>query len=521
MKSFKVIVSLLLILVLTLTCAFAANGKGNNGFKTGNLTGKSTEAKAKIATKFLEKETGKAFKVRTSNKDNLGLTTIRTQQYFNDVPVYGFDQIVNIAEDGVVKSQIGFVAEGLEKQLSEMKKSVSPKQAIKIAEKELTFNPQYDVDPTADLYVYLLDDKAYYVYLVELAFLYPEAGRWNYFVDIATGKVIDKFNRLTTKGKPSASYNPANTMVATGLTTNGASKSFNINAHTDGQYYMVDLTRGGGIYTYDGLHRSKTGSSVFKGTDASFTSDNDRAGVDSQYFMAQCYDFYKEVFGRNSFDDNGAQIKSTVHYKSNYDNAYWYNGEFVFGDGDGVTTKPYCAGLDVVGHEYTHAVTEYTANLIYRDESGAMNEAMSEIMGTAMEHYFEANPDWLGAEDVMIKGGALNSLEDPKAYGHPDRVADMYTGTGDNGGVHINSHMICKTAHLIAEGGTHYGVTVQGHGVDTMQRIFYRALTTYMTASTNFAQGKQACIQAANELYGVGSAQSISVEKAFTSIGVN
>jgi len=519
MKSFKIFLVIMLVATLSFGSAFAGAGNGK-GFAYGNLTAKSKDAKDTIALKFLEKQNGKQFKVRSSEKDVLGITTLRIDQYYNDIPVYGFDQVVNVSEDGVVKSHVGFTAKGFEAKLTTKSKKINDKKAIQIAQADLGFTPEYDVDPTAKEYIYMLDDEAYYVYLVDMTFLSPEPGDWKYFVDMTTGKIIDKFNRLSRRGKPSrgATYDVANTVDVTGTSGLGLSRTTKGNNHTDGMYYLVDMTRGSGIITYDGGGRKRSGVTV----DSSSTSVfNDAAAIDCQYNLSKVYDFYKEVLGRNSLDGNGMAVKATVHYGSNYDNAYWYNGEMVFGDGDGVNTRSYASGLDVVGHEYTHGVDEYTCALEYKNESGALSEALAEIMGTVIEQYAETNPDWVGGEDVNINGKGMNSLADPTIFGHPDHVSKRVTGTADNGGVHDNSHIINKAAYLISQGGTHYGITVQGHGYQTMAKVFYRAMTTYFTKTASWAQTKQACISAANDLYGVGSAQSISVEKAFTSVGIN
>lgn len=201
----------------------------------------------------------------------------------------------------------------------------------------------------------------------------------------------------------------------------------------------------------------------------------------------------------------------------------------VYGDGDGQEYYPFAAALDVVGHELTHAVTEYTAGLQYQDESGAINEAMSDIFGTLIEFYANDDPDWLCAEDIVGPANgdiAMRSLEDPTVVSngltgpYPDHVSEMYTGTQDYGGVHINSSIINKCAYLISEGGSHYGVNVNGIGQDKMGDIFYRALSAHMTSTTDFSQLREVTIYAATELYGSGSNEVQTVMDAFEAVGI-
>ena len=167
--------------------------------------------------------------------------------------------------------------------------------------------------------------------------------------------------------------------------------------------------------------------------------------------------YYKATFNRNSINDAGAPLKSTVHYGSRYNNAFWNGSQMVYGDGDGVTFTSLSGGIDVIGHELTHAVTEYSSDLIYQNESGALNEAISDVFGTLVEFYDNRNPDWEIGEDIYTPGkagDALRSMSDPTKYGDPDHYSKRYTGTSDNGGVHTNSGIINKQAYLLANGGT-------------------------------------------------------------------
>ena len=186
-----------------------------------------------------------------------------------------------------------------------------------------------------------------------------------------------------------------------------------------------------------------------------------------------------------------------------------------YGDGDGTTFTPLTT-IDICGHEMTHGVTERSANLTYSNESGALNEATSDIFGSMVELYADGGvvsaDTWKIGEDAYTpgtSGDALRSMSNPNSLGDPDHYSLRYTGTADSGGVHTNSSIVNHAFYLMAAGGTNRvsGVAVTGVGTTAMEKIWYRALTSYLTSSTNFASARTATINAANDLYGSTSAQ--------------
>jgi vibriolysin len=249
------------------------------------------------------------------------------------------------------------------------------------------------------------------------------------------------------------------------------------------------------------------------------------------------YSYYDQVFGRDSYNNSGAQIKSSVHCvfsngsSTTPNNAAWssYYQQFLFGDGDGSTFGPIAYALDVTGHEFAHAVTSSTADLTYQNESGALNESISDIYGAAIEAWDDggvSSNTWKIGEDCYTpgtSGDALRYMNDPAADGSsPDYYPERYTGTQDYGGVHINAGIGTLAFYLLSEGGTHpngkTSVNVPGIGITKAQNIFYRALTSYMTSSTNFEGGRNTTAQAAEDLY--GSAEADAVHKAWDAVGV-
>jgi bacillolysin len=248
------------------------------------------------------------------------------------------------------------------------------------------------------------------------------------------------------------------------------------------------------------------------------------------------YDYWKNVHGRNSYDNTGAKIKSYVHYGRSYENAYWNGSVMTYGDGAS-RFRPLTA-LDVCGHEIGHAVCENTANLTYSNESGAMNEGLSDIWGASIEAYSVANlgftssgakpkSTWLIGEEIDKQQAALRSMSDPKSQGQPDyyKGINWYTGTGDYGGVHTNSGVLNFWYYLVANGksgtnekGVAYSVT--GQGLDVAAKITFRMEDVYMVAGSTYAQARTYSIQAATDLYGAGSAPVTAVTNAWNAVGV-
>ena len=265
-------------------------------------------------------------------------------------------------------------------------------------------------------------------------------------------------------------------------------------------------------------------------------SSGDGVAMDAYANSGTTYSYYWQRFGRDSYNGSGATLTSTVHYGSSYNNAYWNGSQMVYGDGDGSTFSPLSGALDVVAHELTHAVTDTTANLTYQKESGALNEAMSDILGASAEIYSDggiSSNSWKIGEDIYTpgtSGDALRYMNNPTADGYsadywPQRLyPDPCTPTQNNDycGVHGNSGIANLAYYLLVQGGSHprgkTSVNVPGIGITKSEQIFYRALTVYMTSSTNFQGARNATAQAAQDLY--GQTEINAVQAAWDAVGV-
>jgi vibriolysin len=240
------------------------------------------------------------------------------------------------------------------------------------------------------------------------------------------------------------------------------------------------------------------------------------------------WDFYSAKFGRDSFNGSGAIIHSTVHYSKNYVNAFWDGQQMVYGDGDNYYAGPFAQDMDVVVHELTHAVTQYEANLVYQNQSGALNEAMSDIMAAAADAWKNgvSSKTWALAEACWTPGqanDAMRYMNNPTADGQSyDYYPERYTGGEDNGGVHLNSGIANLAFYLLSQGGTHprgkTNTQVPALGADKAGQIFYRALANYMNSNATFQDARNATAQAATELFGADAATA--THAAWTAVGV-
>jgi zinc metalloprotease ZmpA len=322
---------------------------------------------------------------------------------------------------------------------------------------------------------------------------------------------------------------------------------------TGGVYKLLDSSRGG-HYVADAQNKTDFRFLLFtqlaKGVTVSnangvfgdgTASNRSTAAADAAYGFQTTWDYFAQVHQRNGLDGNGGKVYSRVHYGSKYNNAFWQASCLcmTYGDGDGSTFKTMIS-LDVAAHEMAHGVTSKTAGLIYTGESGGLNEATSDIFGTMVE--FHANNDkdvgdYLVGE--MLAGpkltrGYLRTMVNPSDDGVS---ADCWHANVGKLDVHASSGVGNHVFYLMAEGTTAGAPSrtcvasdtrvatgqgsVQGIGRQKAERIWYRALTTYMTSNTNFAGARQATIKAANDLFGAGSGETNAVMAAWAAVNVN
>nr|WP_240548377.1 M4 family metallopeptidase [Paenibacillus lignilyticus] len=349
--------------------------------------------------------------------------------------------------------------------------------------------------PKAQLMVYPSNGTYSLAYKVDMEYMQPKLGRWIGFVDANTGIVLKKFSRLEQSA-------PNDSTSGWGRGYYGETRALNL-ALQGSEYYLSDKTKPmyhmeNGIET--GVIETYDAENPFFPVNSPSPSFDDPEAVDAHYFAGQVYDFYASRFNRNSLDGNGMSIISVVNAGA-IDNAYWDGYEIVYGDGNELFECLTCAN-DVIAHELTHAVTEYTANLEYSGQSGALNESISDIMAVVYD-----DQDWSIAENAGVAGGSgvLRDLEHPER-GIPPQPSTMagYENLPedidhDNGGVHMNSGIPNHAAYLIAK-GIDALPALTGQGRSILGDITYMALTSYLTPTSGFIEARDSFVLAANDL---------------------
>ncbi|KAB1989746.1 M4 family metallopeptidase [Streptomyces triticiradicis] len=354
--------------------------------------------------------------------------------------------------------------------------------------------------------------------------------------DARTGARIDAWDSVeTATGDGSSLYGGT-----VPLETTASGSTYQLKDPTRGNTYTGDAANKTDLCIF-GICFSRAPATLFTDADNHWgtgtASDRSSAAVDAQYGTNTTWDYYKNVHGRTGIAGDGKGSYNRVHYGKNYNNAFWDDSCFcmTYGDGDGSTFGPLVA-LDVAGHEMSHGVTSKTAALTYSGESGGLNEATSDIFGTMVEWYADnaSDPgDYLIGEEIVRSGfgkPALRFMDKPSKDGNS---ADCWSGSVGNLDVHYSSGVANHFAYLLSEGsgaktvnGVAYdsptcnGSTVTGIGHDKVGRIWYRALTVYMTSSTNYAGARTATLNAAKDLYGAGSTEYAAVAAAWSAVSV-
>lgn len=466
-------------------------------------------------------------KVKNVQKDELGMTHVRFTQAVNGIPVDGSEVIVHFNKKDEIVSVNGRTNKTLDDVTVNTASSVTRDAALQAAITSVNAPKELTYEPSAELVIYPFEQKNHTAYKVNVNFMGDEPGNWFVYVDANSGKVIDKYNGLmhadevkTQKGSGKGVHGDHRELHITRVKEENAGTKFAL-----ADYSHENLE---GIFTYDSKNDGDTrNDTLYTGNSASFISDYDRAAVDAHYNSEKVYDYFLNEHGRNSLDGKGMAINSYVHYGNNYNNAFWNGRWMTYGDGDGQFFISLSAGLDVAAHEMTHGVISHTANLAYRNQSGALNESFADIFGALVD-----DSDWEMGEDIMAPAAKesgvtrLRSLSDPNsvvvsnpqraAYGsgvypaHMDEYYNMPLSV-DNGGVHVNSSITNHAAYLIG----------QEIGREKLGKIFYRALSVYLTSNSNFSEARQAIVQSATDLYGAGSAEEAAVNAGFDAVGIN
>jgi Zn-dependent metalloprotease len=475
-------------------------------------------------------------KIKKAAKDELGFTNYRYQQYYKGIKVLYGEYMVHQQRNGFVKSANGQLINGLNNGNTP---SVSEKQALAAgmafmkAKKFLWQNDELEKDlkrqqknqnatyfPKGEL-VYAPGSKSnnddlnaadykltwnFKIYTDD-----PDVTAKSVYVDAVTGRVIHYADIAM------------NCAGGSGNSAFNGSVSFNTEL-SGGSYRSHNDCQATDIYVFN-CNGGAASNTYYTDADNVWTLASQQSAVQAQWGAVMTYNYYSGQHSRASWDNASGNMIAYNNAYAGSNNACWGctgNSTIYYAGNTSAATDDWNPN-DIMGHEFTHGVTQSEANLVYSYESGALNESFSDIFGEMVESWSEGNCDYLVGGDR----GAIRSLSNPNAYGDPDTYLGSfwYTGTGDNGGVHTNSGVQNYWFYLLSEGGSgtnDFGISYNVTGITRFKArmIAYRALTQYLTSSSRYIDARRATLQAAWDLYGQCSPEIIAVGNAWHAVGV-
>ncbi|MFO7371298.1 MAG: M4 family metallopeptidase [Bacteroidales bacterium] len=462
------------------------------------------------------------FRITGSETDHLGITHIRAVKQHKGIDIYGSESTLHI---DLKKERFTGTVVQIDSELA-ASPSVDTGQVIRIIEEDLrkiTLLRQLSPaekkllkypGPMCSL-VYYDRDYKHYRLTWEVSIRPNLVEEWKYFVDALTGTIIHKYNNTRSDG-------PA---LGSGIDLNGATRTFDVYLMED-IYYMYNVaesmfdpeTDQGFIVTLDAKNTSTfvLDFSYITSTNNTWTQ---QAAISAHCNAKKTYTYFDTTFNWKSFNGKGGNILSIVNVAeedgTSMENAFW-NGQAVFYGNGGANFKPLAGALDVTAHELGHAVVSATANLEYYGQPGAINEAYADIFACMVDRN-----DWQIGEDVTRPGyspsGVARDLSNPhnmgdstKPYWQPAHTTEIFLGTRDNGGVHINSGIISYAYYLYAS----------SVGKEKAEQVFFRALTLYLTKTSGFIELRLAVIFSARDLFGDFSHEAAEAANAFEQVGI-
>ncbi|MEV7600342.1 M4 family metallopeptidase [Kitasatospora sp. NPDC089797] len=451
-------------------------------------------------------------------QDANGGRHLRYERTYAGLPVLGGDLIVHQDASGATKS----VTKASEAVLGGV--DTTPALAAPKAQEAALAAEQGSVDGAPRLVVWAADGtpKLAWETVVNGRESDGTPSKLHVVTDAKTGTVLSKADGIK-RGTGTGVF-----VGTVPLTTTQSGSTYSLKDASRGGQYTTDMANG---TSGNGTLFSKSSDTWGNGQ----VSNRESAAVDAQYGAAVTWDYYKNTFGRTGIKNDGVGAMSRVHYDTGYVNAFWDDGCFCMTYGDGTGDTHPLTELDVSGHEMSHGVTSATANLNYSGESGGLNEATSDIMGTGVEWYanLPANPpNYLIGELININGDGkpLRYMDKPSKDG--TSADSWYSGVG-NLDVHYSSGVANHFFYLLSEGSgaktingfsynspTVNNITVSGIGRDKALQVWYKALTAYMTSTTNYAAARTATLNAATDLYGANSAEYNAVATAWAAVNV-
>jgi bacillolysin len=458
------------------------------------------------------------------------LTYQRYQQYFGQAKVYGGQISLYRTATGEIRTVVGAHYPGLEATNAvRTSRADAARTAARDLGRDATRTVELMLNPRNERYFYRVEHRSFDLRRV-------------HWIDAGSGQIIRRYDALA---DDHASGVKGDAKSVSGITRFHSSSGHGVRtAHYD------LISPDGRQVTFDARNRSGRLHDVTDGDNhwTTVTSDRKSPGqpalTDAQYYADVTDDY---LLGTHSFNWTScySQQRSVAHYGKNYNNAFWNGTYTVYGDGDGSVFREFSGALEVVSHEHTHGVTDCTSNLVYQDESGALNESFSDILGNSAEFFAAANgrdsavtADWLIGEDIYVRADAeagFRNMRDPREDDDPDHYSERQVGGDDNGGVHSNSGIPNHAYYLLVNGGQNAGcdavgsnghvhtadcdVVVAGVGLADAEAIFFDGFTS-LPENATMCQARKATEATAAARYGAGSQQHASTIAAWSAVGV-
>jgi bacillolysin len=487
-----------------------------------------------------------------NTSDPNGGLSITLQQHHGSNKVYDGSIRFHMNGRGILDS----INNGLFPDLKDVPKepTITREEAIELLKEKIGIEDFHSTN--AELVVYRHNGKPYLTWQVQIkeskvkrkevqniSWLAGEHGgpsEWIGYVDAVNGNILLYYDNLKTLGP----------VIGSGMGYYSGHINNLFTWYNDVVYQLRDTSRkpsgGPEIITIDedGSYPSEDVDNNWNDLITQPRDQNQGAEVDAHNYSGYAITYFKIVHGRNSFDGNGRDLPIVVHYDNNWDNAGWESsGRLILGDGSGVIPGfDYLCSDDVLIHEFTHAVTQFTCNLEYRSEPGALNESFSDIFAAFATRWINPDPtNWLIGERCWLKqtAPALRNIRDPTnggqwsapdwrnsvSNGHqPSHYSVRFQGPEDNQGVHINSGIINHLVYLLTEGGTHSStrITIEGIGQSSVEQMVYRCMTVNLVGKPRsyFIDFRQAMLDACLDLFPKDLHKLTQVKKAFDAVGL-
>ncbi|MGW1214536.1 M4 family metallopeptidase [Streptomyces sp. NPDC002499] len=457
-------------------------------------------------------------------KDADGTLHTRYERTYAGLPVLGGDLVVDTAKSGATQRVIKATNATIKVSdvTPDITRAAAEKQAVTRA--KALGGTKASADAAPRKVIWAASGTPVLAYETVVGGLQEDGtpNQLHVITDAATGKKLFEYQAIK-NGTGNTQYSGTVT-----LTTTQSGSNYTLTDGARGGHKTYNLNRG---TSGTGTLFSQTTDTWGNGT----TSNTATAGADAHYGAAETWDFYKNTFGRSGIKNNGVGAYSRVHYGNAYVNAFWDDGCFCMTYGDGSGNARPLTSLDVAGHEMSHGVTSNTAGLVYSGESGGLNEATSDIFGTGVEFYANNASDvgdYLIGEKININGNGTPLRYQDKPSKDGASKDSWYSGIGSID-VHYSSGPANHFFYLLSEGsgakvinGVSYdsptsdGLPVTGIGRDKALQIWYRALTTKFTSTTNYAAARTGTLAAAGELYGTTSTEYKAVQDAWAAVAV-